>query len=326
MSKKWKRALFGGIGAIMIALVVTLGITGAFPDGMQAEKEEQKNVTKDEQEIGETKGHGKDQDQGQEQSQGQGKNQGQGQSPGQGQGRGQSHGKDQEQGQEQSQGQGQNQGQGQSQSQGQEQGQGPGQGQSQGQGENQSPDKGDGSGKESDEQIQASAEDWDSYLEQQVQEGIQSIAQSGAEVPSETQMRWATEDLYNPIDIGPLPEVEPQWVYCNSRAVNGVQQEEKAYIDQIASEMVQGLRTPEEAESVIAAYLEAQGLPERLSYFYGVRAYGKDQFLLRNLERASVRGQEWMDTDFNYIYYALYTEGEYDEFGQLYFYDWQVSF
>ena len=292
MSKKWKRALFGGIGAIMIALVVTLGITGAFPDGMQAKREEQQNVTKDEQEIGETKGHGKDQDQGQEQSQGQG----------------------------------QNQGQGQSQSQGQEQGQGPGQGQSQGQGENQSPDKGDGSGKESDEQIQASAEDWDSYLEQQVQEGIQSIAQSGAEVPSETQMRWATEDLYNPIDIGPLPEVEPQWVYCNSRAVNGVQQEEKAYIDQIASEMVQGLRTPEEVESVIAAYLEAQGLPERLSYFYGVRAYGKDQFLLRNLERASVRGQEWMDTDFNYIYYALYTEGEYDEFGQLYFYDWQVSF
>ena len=304
MSKKWKRALFGGIGAIMIALVVTLGITGAFPDGMQAEKEEQKNVTKDEQEIGETKGQGKDQDQGQ----------------------GQSHGKYQEQSQEQSQGQSQNQGQGQSQSQGQEQGQGPGQSQGQGQGENQSPDKEDGSGKESDEQIQASAEDWDSYLEQQVQEGIQSIAQSGAEVPSETQMRWATEDLYNPIDIGPLPEVEPQWVYCNSRAVNGVQQEEKAYIDQIASEMVQGLRTPEEAESVIAAYLEAQGLPERLSYFYGVRAYGKDQFLLRNLERASVRGQEWMDTDFNYIYYALYTEGEYDEFGQLYFYDWQVSF
>lgn len=326
MSKKWKRALFGGIGAIMIALVVTFGITGAFPDGMQAEKEEQKNVTKDEQEIGETKGQGKDQEQGQEQSQGQGQNQGQGQSPEQGQGQGQSQGKYQEQGQEQSQGQGQNQGQGQSQSQGQEQGQGPSQGQSQGQGENQSPDKGDGSGKESDEQIQASAEDWDSYLEQQVQEGIQSIAQSGAEVPSETQMRWATEDLYNPIDIGPLPEVEPQWVYCNSRAVNGVQQEEKAYIDQIASEMVQGLRTPEEAESVIAAYLEAQGLPERLSYFYGVRAYGKDQFLLRNLERASVRGQEWMDTDFNYIYYALYTEGEYDEFGQLYFYDWQVSF
>ena len=312
MSKKWKRALFGGIGAIMIALVVTLGITGAFPDGMQAEKEEQKNVTKDEQEIGETKGQGKDQDQGQGQSHG----------PGQGQ----SHGKYQEQSQEQSQGQSQSQGQGQSQSQDQEQNQGPGQGQSQGQGENQSPDKGDGSGKESDEQIQASAEDWDSYLEQQVQEGIQSIAQSGAEVPSETQMRWATEDLYNPIDIGPLPEVEPQWVYCNSRAVNGVQQEEKAYIDQIASEMVQGLRTPEEAESVIAAYLEAQGLPERLSYFYGVRAYGKDQFLLRNLERASVRGQEWMDTDFNYIYYALYTEGEYDEFGQLYFYDWQVSF
>lgn len=314
MSKKWKRALFGGIGAIMIALVVTLGITGAFPDGMQAEKEEQKNVTKDEQEIGETKGQGKDQDQGQGQSQGQGQNPGQGQNQGPGQSPGQG------------QGQGQNQGQGQSQSQGQEQGQGPGQGQSQGQGENQSPDKGDGSGKESDEQIQASAEDWDSYLEQQVQEGIQSIAQSGAEVPSETQMRWATEDLYNPIDIGPLPEVEPQWVYCNSRAVNGVQQEEKAYIDQIASEMVQGLRTPEEAESVIAAYLEAQGLPERLSYFYGVRAYGKDQFLLRNLERASVRGQEWMDTDFNYIYYALYTEGEYDEFGQLYFYDWQVSF
>ena len=308
MSKKWKRALFGGIGAIMIALVVTLGITGAFPDGMQAEKEEQKNVTKDEQEIGETKGQGKDQDQGQGQSHG----------PGQGQ----SHGKYQEQ----SRGQSQSQGQGQSQSQDQEQNQGPGQGQSQGQGENQSPDKEDGSGKESDEQIQASAEDWDSYLEQQVQEGIQSIAQSGAEVPSETQMRWATEDLYNPIDIGPLPEVEPQWVYCNSRAVNGVQQEEKAYIDQIASEMVQGLRTPEEAESVIAAYLEAQGLPERLSYFYGVRAYGKDQFLLRNLERASVRGQEWMDTDFNYIYYALYTEGEYDEFGQLYFYDWQVSF
>lgn len=306
MSKKWKRALFGGIGAIMIALVVTFGITGAFPDGMQAEKEEQQNVTKDEQEIGETKGQGKDQDQGQGQSPGQGQNQGQGQSPGQGQGQGQSHGKDQEQGQEQS--------------------QGPGQSQGQGQGENQSPDKGDGSGKESDEQIQVSAEDWDSYLEQQVQEGIQSIAQSGAEVPSETQMRWATEDLYNPIDIGPLPEVEPQWVYCNSRAVNGVQQEEKAYIDQIASEMVQGLRTPEEAESVIAAYLEAQGLPERLSYFYGVRAYGKDQFLLRNLERASVRGQEWMDTDFNYIYYALYTEGEYDEFGQLYFYDWQVSF
>ena len=300
MSKKWKRALFGGIGAIMIALVVTLGITGAFPDGMQAEKEEQKNVTKDEQEIGETKGQGQDQDQGQ----------------------GQSHGKYQEQ----SRGQSQSQGQGQSQSQDQEQNQGPGQGQSQGQGENQSPDKEDGSGKESNEQIQASAEDWDSYLEQQVQEGIQSIAQSGAEVPSETQMRWATEDLYNPIDIGPLPEVEPQWVYCNSRAVNGVQQEEKAYIDQIASEMVQGLRTPEEAESVIAAYLEAQGLPERLSYFYGVRAYGKDQFLLRNLERASVRGQEWMDTDFNYIYYALYTEGEYDEFGQLYFYDWQVSF
>ena len=60
MSKKWKRALFGGIGAIMIALVVTLGITGAFPDGMQAEKEEQKNVTKDEQEIGETKGQGQD--------------------------------------------------------------------------------------------------------------------------------------------------------------------------------------------------------------------------------------------------------------------------
>ena len=326
MSKKWKRALFGGIGAIMIALVVTFGITGAFPDGMQAEKEEQKNVTKDVQEIGETKGQGKYQEQGQEQSQGQGQNQGQGQSPEQGQGQGQSQGKYQEQGQEQSQGQGQNQGQGQSQSQGQEQGQGPSQGQSQGQGENQSPDKGDGSGKESDEQIQASAEDWDSYLEQQVQEGIQSIAQSGAEVPSETQMRWATEDLYNPIDIGPLPEVEPQWVYCNSRAVNGVQQEEKAYIDQIASEMVQGLRTPEEAESVIAAYLEAQGLPERLSYFYGVRAYGKDQFLLRNLERASVRGQEWMDTDFNYIYYALYTEGEYDEFGQLYFYDWQVSF
>lgn len=314
MSKKWKRALFGGIGAIMIALVVTLGITGAFPDGMQAEREEQKNVTKDEQEIGETKGQGQDQDQGQEQSQGQGQNSGQGRNQGQGQSPGQG------------QGQGQNQGQGQSQSQGQEQGQGPGQGQSQGQGENQSPDKGDGSGKESDEQIQASAEDWDSYLEQQVQEGIQSIAQSGAEVPSETQMRWATEDLYNPIDIGPLPEVEPQWVYCNSRAVNGVQQEEKAYIDQIASEMVQGLRTPEEAESVIAAYLEAQGLPERLSYFYGVRAYGKDQFLLRNLERASVRGQEWMDTDFNYIYYALYTEGEYDEFGQLYFYDWQVSF
>lgn len=324
MSKKWKRALFGGIGAIMIALVVTLGITGAFPDGMQAEKEEQQNVTKDEQEIGETKGQGQDQDQSQEHSQGQGQNQGQGQSPEQGQGQGQSHGKYQEQGQEQSQGRGQNQGQGQSQSQGQVQGQGPGQ--SQGQGENQSPDKGDGSGKESDEQIQASAEDWDSYLEQQVQEGIQSIAQSGAEVPSETQMRWATEDLYNPIDIGPLPEVEPQWVYCNSRAVNGVQQEEKAYIDQIASEMVQGLRTPEEAESVIATYLEAQGLPERLSYFYGVRAYGKDQFLLRNLERASVRGQEWMDTDFNYIYYALYTEGEYDEFGQLYFYDWQVSF
>lgn len=314
MSKKWKRALFGGIGAIMIALVVTLGITGAFPDGMQAEREEQKNVTKDEQEIGETKGQGQDQDQGQEQSQGQGQNSGQGRNQGQGQSPGQG------------QGQGQNQGQGQSQSQGQEQGQGPGQGQSQGQGENQSSDKGDGSGKESDEQIQASAEDWDSYLEQQVQEGIQSIAQSGAEVPSETQMRWATEDLYNPIDIGPLPEVEPQWVYCNSRAVNGVQQEEKAYIDQIASEMVQGLRTPEEAESVIAAYLEAQGLPERLSYFYGVRAYGKDQFLLRNLERASVRGQEWMDTDFNYIYYALYTEGEYDEFGQLYFYDWQVSF
>lgn len=314
MSKKWKRALFGGIGAIMIALVVTFGITGAFPDGMQAEKEEQKNVTKDEQEIGENKGQGKDQDQGQGQSQGQGQNPGQGQNQGPGQSPGQG------------QGQGQNQGQGQSQSQGQEQGQGPGQGQSQGQGENQSPDKGDGSGKESDEQIQASAEDWDSYLEQQVQEGIQSIAQSGAEVPSETQMRWATEDLYNPIDIGPLPEVEPQWVYCNSRAVNGVQQEEKAYIDQIASEMVQGLRTPEEAESVIAAYLEAQGLPERLSYFYGVRAYGKDQFLLRNLERASVRGQEWMDTDFNYIYYALYTEGEYDEFGQLYFYDWQVSF
>ena len=308
MSKKWKRALFGGIGAIMIALVVTLGITGAFPDGMQAEREEQKNVTKDEQEIGETKGQGKDQDQGQGQSHG----------PGQGQ----SHGKYQEQ----SRGQSQSQGQGQSQSQDQEQNQGPGQGQSQGQGENQSPDKEDGSGKESNEQIQASAEDWDSYLEQQVQEGIQSIAQSGAEVPSETQMRWATEDLYNPIDIGPLPEVEPQWVYCNSRAVNGVQQEEKAYIDQIASEMVQGLRTPEEAESVIAAYLEAQGLPERLSYFYGVRAYGKDQFLLRNLERASVRGQEWMDTDFNYIYYALYTEGEYDEFGQLYFYDWQVSF
>ena len=314
MSKKWKRALFGGIGAIMIALVVTLGITGAFPDGKQAEKEEQ--------EIGETKGQGKDQDQGQDQKPGQGQSQGQGQNQVQGQGQGQSHGKYQEQ----SRGQSQNQGQGQSQSQGQEQGQGPSQGQSQGQGENQSPDKGDGSGKESDEQIQASAEDWDSYLEQQVQEGIQSIAQSGAEVPSETQMRWATEDLYNPIDIGPLPEVEPQWVYCNSRAVNGVQQEEKAYIDQIASEMVQGLRTPEEAESVIAAYLEAQGLPERLSYFYGVRAYGKDQFLLRNLERASVRGQEWMDTDFNYIYYALYTEGEYDEFGQLYFYDWQVSF
>ena len=316
MSKKWKRALFGGIGAIMIALVVTLGITGAFPDGMQAEREEQKNVTKDEQEIGETKGQGPGQSQGQGQNQGQG--QGQGQNPGQGQNQGP--------GQSPGQGQGQNQGQGQSQSQGQEQGQGPGQGQSQGQGENQSPDKEDGSGKESDEQIQASAEDWDSYLEQQVQEGIQSIAQSGAEVPSETQMRWATEDLYNPIDIGPLPEVEPQWVYCNSRAVNGVQQEEKAYIDQIDSEMVQGLRTPEEAESVIAAYLEAQGLPERLSYFYGVRAYGKDQFLLRNLERASVRGQEWMDTDFNYIYYALYTEGEYDEFGQLYFYDWQVSF
>lgn len=308
MSKKWKRALYGGIGAIMIALVVTLGITGAFPDGMQAKREEQKNVTKDEQETGETKGQGKDQDQGQGQSQGQGQ--------------GQSHGKYQEQ----SRGQSQSQGQGQSQSQGQEQSQGPGQSQGQGQGENQSPDKEDGSGKESDEQIQASAEDWDSYLEQQVQEGIQSIAQSGAEVPSETQMRWATEDLYNPIDIGPLPEVEPQWVYCNSRAVNGVQQEEKVYIDQIASEMVQGLRTPEEAESVIAAYLEAQGLPERLSYFYGVRAYGKDQFLLRNLERASVRGQEWMDTDFNYIYYALYTEGEYDEFGQLYFYDWQVSF
>lgn len=116
-------------------------------------------------------------------------------------------------------------------------------------------------------------------------------------------------------------QVQAGWLYYGSKAGNGMTGEQKAYLDSVMKQWTNGELSDSDVEDILLQKIANEwGLPAMSA---GVD--GNHRYISKSL--SEVPNGNWILEQFSGIYdfEAIYTKGEYDEYGNLIYYSWSAG-
>lgn len=156
----------------------------------------------------------------------------------------------------------------------------------------------------------------DQSQNQPSQQPAQQLAQQPAQQPTQQPASQPQEQ--------PKPQkeqVQAGWLYYGSKAGNGMTGEQKAYMDSVMKQWTNGELSDSDVEDILLQKIANEwGLPAMSA---GVD--GNHRYISKSL--GEVPNGNWILEQFSGIYdfEAIYTKGEYDEYGNLIYYSWSAG-
>ena len=152
--------------------------------------------------------------------------------------------------------------------------------------------------------------------QQPAQQPSQQPAQQPAQQPSQQPASQPQEQ--------PKPQkeqVQAGWLYYGSKAGNGMTGEQKAYLDSVMKQWTNGELSDSDVEDILL---------QKIANEWGLSAMsagvdGNHRYISKSL--SEVPNGNWILEQFSGIYdfEAIYTKGEYDEYGNLIYYSWSAG-
>ena len=116
-------------------------------------------------------------------------------------------------------------------------------------------------------------------------------------------------------------QVQAGWLYYGSKAGNGMTGEQKAYLDSVMKQWTNGELSDSDVEDILL---------QKIANEWGLSAMsagvdGNHRYISKSL--SEVPNGNWILEQFRGIYdfEAIYTKGEYDEYGNLIYYSWSAG-
>mgnify|MGYP004504575243 CR=1 FL=1 len=116
-------------------------------------------------------------------------------------------------------------------------------------------------------------------------------------------------------------QVQAGWLYYGSKAGNGMTGEQKAYLDSVMKQWTNGELSDSDVEDILL---------QKIANEWGLSAMsagvdGNHRYISKSL--SEVPNGNWILEQFSGIYdfEAIYTKGEYDEYGNLIYYSWSAG-
>lgn len=142
--------------------------------------------------------------------------------------------------------------------------------------------------------------------------------------PSQQTAQQPAQQPVSQVQEQPKPQkeqVQAGWLYYGSKAGNGMTGEQKAYLDSVMKQWTNGELSDSDVEDILLQKIANEwGLPAMSA---GVD--GNHRYISKSL--SEVPNCNWILEQFSGIYdfEAIYTKGEYDEYGNLIYYSWSAG-
>ena len=160
--------------------------------------------------------------------------------------------------------------------------------------------------------------------QQPVQQPAQQPAQQPSQQPAQQPAQQPSQQPASQPQEQPKPQkeqVQAGWLYYGSKAGNGMTGEQKAYLDSVMKQWTNGELSDSDVEDILLQKIANEwGLPAMSA---GVD--GNHRYISKSL--SEVPNGNWILEQFSGIYdfEAIYTKGEYDEYGNLIYYSWSAG-
>lgn len=149
-------------------------------------------------------------------------------------------------------------------------------------------------------------------------------SQQPAQQPAQQPTQQPAQQSASQVQEQPKPQkeqVQAGWLYYGSKAGNGMTGEQKAYLDSVMKQWTNGELSDSDVEDILLQKIANEwGLPAMSA---GVD--GNHRYISKSL--SEVPNCNWILEQFSGIYdfEAIYTKGEYDEYGNLIYYSWSAG-
>lgn len=149
-------------------------------------------------------------------------------------------------------------------------------------------------------------------------------SQQPAQQPAQQPTQQPAQQPASQVQEQPKPQkeqVQAGWLYYDSKAGNGMTGEQKAYLDSVMKQWTNGELSDSDVEDILLQKIANEwGLPAMSA---GVD--GNHRYISKSL--SEVPNGNWILEQFSGIYdfEAIYTKGEYDEYGNLIYYSWSAG-
>ena len=160
--------------------------------------------------------------------------------------------------------------------------------------------------------------------QQPAQQPAQQPVQQPALQPAQQPAQQPTQQPASQPQEQPKPQkeqVQAGWLYYGSKAGNGMTGEQKAYLDSVMKQWTNGELSDSDVEDILL---------QKIANEWGLSAMsagvdGNHRYISKSL--SEVPNGNWILEQFSGIYdfEAIYTKGEYDEYGNLIYYSWSAG-
>lgn len=160
--------------------------------------------------------------------------------------------------------------------------------------------------------------------QQPVQQPAQQPAQQPSQQPAQQPAQQPSQQPASQPQEQPKPQkeqVQAGWLYYGSKAGNGMTGEQKAYLDSVMKQWTNGELSDSDVEDILL---------QKIANEWGLSAMsagvdGNHRYISKSL--SEVPNGNWILEQFSGIYdfEAIYTKGEYDEYGNLIYYSWSAG-
>lgn len=152
----------------------------------------------------------------------------------------------------------------------------------------------------------------------------QQPAQQPSQQPAQQPAQQSAQQPASQPQEQPKPQkeqVQAGWLYYGSKAGNGMTGEQKAYLDSVMKQWTNGELSDSDVEDILL---------QKIANEWGLSAMsagvdGNHRYISKSL--SEVPNGNWILEQFSGIYdfEAIYTKGEYDEYGNLIYYSWSAG-
>ncbi len=152
----------------------------------------------------------------------------------------------------------------------------------------------------------------------------QQPAQQPSQQPAQQPAQQSAQQPASQPQEQPKPQkeqVQAGWLYYGSKAGNGMTGEQKAYMDSVMKQWTNGELSDSDVEDILL---------QKIANEWGLSAMsagvdGNHRYISKSL--SEVPNGNWILEQFSGIYdfEAIYTKGEYDEYGNLIYYSWSAG-